>query len=151
VEERAGEAFVRGLTGTLKQRVREDFMENLDAALQLARNLEAVSISRLEKAVAPVAPTASGPRPGGGAAWTPRSPGPRPRPKGHNPAAGRPRGQGHAQKKTWYAGIVGTKRSAGRRRLPTPRPRPDHQKTIGSREVTGPRSPCSVPQWTPTD
>jgi hypothetical protein len=73
VEERAGEAFVRGLTGTLKQRVCEDFSENLDAALQLAHNLEAVGISRLDKSVAPVAPTASGSRPG-----TPRGPGPRP-------------------------------------------------------------------------
>jgi hypothetical protein len=78
VQERAGEAFVRGLTGTLKQRVHEDFAENLDAALHLARNLEAVGISHLDKAVAPVASKASGPRPGGGAPWMPHGPGPRP-------------------------------------------------------------------------
>jgi hypothetical protein len=75
VEERASEAFVRGLTGTLKQRVREDFTENLDAALQLARKLEAVGISRLDKVIAPVAPAASGPRPAVGTAWVPRNPG----------------------------------------------------------------------------
>jgi hypothetical protein len=70
VEERAGEAFVRGLTGPLRQRVREDFAENLDAALQLARNLEAVGISRLDKVVAPVAPSEPGPRAAVGAgAW----------------------------------------------------------------------------------
>jgi hypothetical protein len=50
VEERAGEAFERGLTGTLKQHVREDFAENLDAALQLARNLEAVGIGAVPTA-----------------------------------------------------------------------------------------------------
>jgi hypothetical protein len=75
LEGRAGEAFVRGLTGTLKQHVREDFAENLDAALQLARNLEAVGISRLVKVVVPVAPAASGPRPAVGAAWTLHNPG----------------------------------------------------------------------------
>jgi hypothetical protein len=70
VEERAGEAFVRGLTGPLKQRVREDFAENLDAVLQLARNLEAVGISRLDKVLAPVAPSEPGPRAAVGAgAW----------------------------------------------------------------------------------
>ena len=63
VEERAAEAFVRGLTGPLKQRVREEFPESLDTALALARNLEAVGISRAAAAVAPVAPTASGPKP----------------------------------------------------------------------------------------
>jgi hypothetical protein len=56
VEERAGEAFGRGLTGNLKQRVREEFPENLDAALQLARNLEAVGVSRLDKVVVPGMP-----------------------------------------------------------------------------------------------
>jgi hypothetical protein len=75
VEVRAGKAFVRGLTGTLKQRLCEDFAENLDKALQLARNLEAVGISRLNKVVAPVAPAASGPRPAVGAAWMLHNPG----------------------------------------------------------------------------
>jgi hypothetical protein len=69
VEECAGEAFGRGLTGNLKQRVREEFPENLDAALQLARNLEAVGISRLNKVVAPVASEVAGPRPAVGAVW----------------------------------------------------------------------------------
>jgi hypothetical protein len=62
VEERAGEAFVRGLTGLLKQRVREEFPESLDKAICLAKNLEAV--------VAPVAPGVPGPGAAVGAgAW----------------------------------------------------------------------------------
>jgi hypothetical protein len=62
VKERAGEAFVRGLTGLLKQRVREEFPESLDKAVSVAKNLEAVGISRLDKVVVPVVPGM--PRPG---------------------------------------------------------------------------------------
>jgi hypothetical protein len=66
VEERAGEAFVRGLTGLLKQRVREEFPESLDKAVSLAKN----RISRLDKVVAPVAPGMTGPGAAmGGSAW----------------------------------------------------------------------------------
>jgi hypothetical protein len=75
VEERAGEAFGHGLTGNLKQRVRGEFPENFDAALQLARNLEAVGVSRLNKVVAPVAPAVAGPTPAVGAVWAPHNPG----------------------------------------------------------------------------
>jgi hypothetical protein len=76
MEERAGEAFVRGLNGPLKQRVREEFAENLDAALQLARNLEEVGISRLDKVVAPVALGMPGPGAAVGAgAWNRRQAG----------------------------------------------------------------------------
>jgi hypothetical protein len=75
VEEHAREAFGQGLTGLLKQRVQEEFPENLDAALQLACNLEAVGVSCLDKVVAPVAPAPSRPRPAVGAAWTPHGPG----------------------------------------------------------------------------
>jgi hypothetical protein len=61
VEERAGEAFVRGLTGLLKQRVREEFPDSLYKAVSLAKNLEAVGISRLNRVVAPAAPGVPGP------------------------------------------------------------------------------------------
>jgi hypothetical protein len=61
VEERAGEAFVRGLTGLLKQRVQEEFPESLDKAVSLAKKLEAVGISCLDKVVALVAPGMPGP------------------------------------------------------------------------------------------
>jgi hypothetical protein len=74
-EERAGEAFGHGSTGNLKQRVREEFPENLDAALQLAHNLEAVGVSRLDKVVAPVVPAVAGPRPAVGSVWAPRNSG----------------------------------------------------------------------------
>jgi hypothetical protein len=61
VEERAGEAFVRGLTGLLKQRVWKEFPESLDKAISLAKNLEAVGISCLNKVVTPVVPGMPGP------------------------------------------------------------------------------------------
>jgi hypothetical protein len=67
VEEHAGEVFVRGLNGPLRQRMRKDFPENLDAALALARNLKAIGVSRVAAMVAPVAPTASGAKPTVGA------------------------------------------------------------------------------------
>jgi hypothetical protein len=116
VEERAAEAFVRGLTGTLKQCVCEDFAENLDATLQLTHNLEAVGISRLDKAVMPVAPTASGSRPGGGTPWTPHGPGPRPGTSaqgsqgGLRPSGGSSQGSGARPKEEmvcWYCGHKG--------------------------------------------
>jgi hypothetical protein len=75
VEERAGEAFGRGLTGLIKQRVREEFPESLYKVISLAKNLEAVGVSRIDKVVAPVAPAVAGPRPAVGAAWAPRNPG----------------------------------------------------------------------------
>jgi hypothetical protein len=76
VEERAGKAFVRDLTGTLKQRVREDFAENLNAAFQLARNLMAVGVSRVAAVVAPVAPSVPGSRAAVGAgSWNGKNPG----------------------------------------------------------------------------
>jgi hypothetical protein len=53
---------VRGLTGPLKQRVHEEFKDDLDSSLQLACNLEAVGISRLDKVVAPVVPSVPGQR-----------------------------------------------------------------------------------------
>jgi hypothetical protein len=122
VEERAGEAFVKGLTGTLKQRVREVFAENLDAALQLARNL--VGISCLDKAVAPVAPTTSGSRPGGGAPWTPRGPGPRPMAsaqgsQGLRPSGGSSQGSGAQPKEEmvcWYCGHKGHSKAECRKK-----------------------------------
>jgi hypothetical protein len=40
----------------------KDFAENLDAALQLVRNLEAVGVSHIDKVVALVAPSVPGPR-----------------------------------------------------------------------------------------
>jgi hypothetical protein len=85
VEERAGEQFVRGLTGPLHQRVKEEFKEDLDSSLQYARNLEAVGVSRHPKAVALVAPEAYGSRPAVGAAWGPHNQGRGPANGSHGP------------------------------------------------------------------
>jgi hypothetical protein len=50
-------------------------------------------------------------------------------------------------------GIVGTKGnarpSAARKQRLMPPPRTGHQKMVGRQAVIGPRSPSSVPQWTP--
>jgi len=92
VEERAGEAFGRGLTGPLKQRVREEFKDSLDAALQLARNLEAVGVSRVTAAVAPVTPAPKATA--GAGSWGNRGPAPGSRTGGYQGNKGFPKPQG---------------------------------------------------------
>jgi hypothetical protein len=116
VEERAGKAFVRGLTGPLRQRVRKDFAENLNAALQLARNLEAVGISRLDRVVAPVAPSEPGPRAAVGAgAWNGGNRGQAGNrnggsqgPQGFRPSSGSSQGSGARPAVVcWHCGLKG--------------------------------------------
>jgi hypothetical protein len=113
VEERAGEALGRGLTGNLKQRVREEFPESLDKAVSLAMNLEAVGVSCINKVIAPVAPSAPGPRAAVGAgAWNDWNRGQAGNrgggfqgPKGLDPVVGHPKApatgrKGHAPRRT---------------------------------------------------
>jgi uncharacterized membrane protein YgcG len=74
VEEHAGEQFVRGLTGPLKQRVHKEFKDYLDSSLQLARNLKTVGVSRVAAVGAPVAPSVLRPRAAVGArSWNGRN------------------------------------------------------------------------------
>jgi hypothetical protein len=151
VEERAGEAFVRGLTGTLKQRVREDFAENLDAVLKLACNLEAVGISCLDKVVAPVAPTASGPRPAVGAAWVPSR---RPSHGSQGSQGTRPSDESSQRSGVqpkddiicWFCSFKGHTKSECQKKAATDAAarHGHHQKTAKLPEATGLQSPSSA-------